>query len=303
MGKEMGNVIFLPGNATDSKARKDRERRGKHTTLPALKPKRSTISLLTSPITLSTATNHHAATEATITTSRLTSPVVGEFKGWFSNLFSWKGNHPSPGTGVIYSPDGLEKTRREVGLLLEKLGIVVEGSGFSSFPEGVVRAEDDLMAAMALRCKVDEANTEGAPMVLKPVRFRVEFSAASSSRVLTFAPPSSHKHHSAPLSPNPNTNNLPSASLGTLLAAPLDPPLKTRASVLMNRTASSSAAFPPGCQSAIVLIHEKGSASTFKNVWKRLKETYTNGASAGYPTLSPAMGMTPFMEQPQRFAI
>ncbi|KAF7344601.1 Protein kinase domain-containing protein [Mycena sanguinolenta] len=301
MGNETGNVVFPSGNGTGSKAKKDRERRGKHTTLPALKPKRSTISLLTSPIALSTTTNQHTPTEAAITSSRLTSPVVGEFKGWFSNLFSWKGNHPSPGTGVIYSPDGLEKTRREVGLLLEKLGIVVEGSGFSSFPEAA-RAEDDLVAAMALRCKVEEA-IEGAQIVLKPVRFRVEFSAAPSSRVLTFAPPPSHKHHSAPLSPNPNTNNLPSASLGALLAAPLDPPLKTRASVLMNRTASSGAAFPPGCQSAIVLIHEKGSASTFKNVWKRLKETYVNGVSAGYPTLSPAMGTTPFMEQPQRFAL
>jgi hypothetical protein len=161
--------------------------------------------------------------------------------------------------------------------------------------------EDDLMASLALRCKVEEGSTEGAQMVLKPVRFRVEFSAAPS-RVLTYPPPPpSHKHHSAPLSPNSNTNNLPSAALGALLAAPLDPPLKTRASVLMNRTALSSAAFPPGCQSAIVLMHEKGSASTFKNVWKRLKETY--GASAGYPTLSPAMGATPFMEQPQRFAI
>ncbi|KAJ6488019.1 Pkinase-domain-containing protein [Mycena sanguinolenta] len=301
MGQETGNVVFLPGNGTDSKAKKERERRGKHATLLALKPKRSTISLLTSPIALSTTTNHHAPTEAAITSSRLTSPVVGEFKGWFSNLFSWRGNHPSPGTGVIYSPDGLEKTRREVGLMLEKLGIVVEGSGFSSFPEGTARAEDDLVVAMALRCKVAEA-TESAQMVLKPVRFRIEFSAAPSSRVLTFAPPPSHKHHSVPLSPNPNTNNLPSASLGALLAAPLDPPLKTRASVLMNRTASG-AAFPPGCQSAIVLIHEKGSTSTFKNVWKRLKETYVNGVSAGYPTLSPAMGTTPFMEQPQRFAL
>ncbi|KAJ7359245.1 hypothetical protein DFH08DRAFT_1074775 [Mycena albidolilacea] len=228
-------------------AKKDWERKGKHSTLPALKPKRSTISLLASPITFATATNHHAATEATMTTSRLTSPVVGEFKGWFSNLF--------------------KKTRREVGLLLEKLGIVIEESGFSAFPEGT-KVEDDLMASLALRCKVKEGSTEDAQMVLKPVRFRVEFSAAPS-RVLTYPPPPSHKHHSAPLSPNSNTNNLPSAALGALLAALLDPPLKTRASVLVNRTASSSAAFPPGCQSAIVLMHEKGSASTFKNVWKR----------------------------------
>ncbi|KAF7360372.1 Protein kinase domain-containing protein [Mycena venus] len=292
IGKEMGNVVFLPGHAGDLKAKKDRERKGKHTTLPALKPKRSTISLLASPITLTTTTNHHGATTTEAPCHRFPLNVA---------CGCWKGNHhPSPGTGVIYSPDGLEKTRREVGLLLERLGIVVEGSGFSSFHE----VDEDITVAMALRCKVEEASTDGAQMVLKPVRFRIEFSAAPSSRVLTYAPaPPSHKHHSAPLSPNPNTNNLPSASLGAQLAAPLDPPLKNRASVLMNRTASSSAAFPPGCQVAIVLMHEKGSASTFKNVWKRLKETYANGASAGYPTLSPAMRATPFMEQPQRFAL
>ncbi|KAJ7754441.1 hypothetical protein B0H16DRAFT_1316504 [Mycena metata] len=277
IGKEMGNVVFLPENAADSKAKKDKERKGKHTTLPALKPKRSTISLLASPIILSSATNHHTAdANANPATSRITSPVVGEFKGWFSNLFSWKGNHPSPGTGVIYSPDGLEKTRREVGLLFERLGIVVEGSGFS-FAEGMGSAEDDFTAGMALRCKVEEASAEGGQMVLKPVKFRVEFSAAPAARVLT---------------------------LNALLAAPLDPPLKNRASVLMNRTTSGGSAFPPGCQAAIVLVHEKGSASTFKGVWKKLKEAYAVGAGGYvYPTMSPAMGTTPFMEQPQRFAI
>ncbi|KAJ7666234.1 hypothetical protein DFH06DRAFT_1470402 [Mycena polygramma] len=290
MGKEMGNVVFLPENA-DSKAKKDKERKGKHTTLPPLRPKRSTISLLASPIVLSSVMNHHPPSETTTTGSRLTSPVVGEFKGWFSNLFSWKGSHP-PGTGVIYSPDGLEKTRREVGLLIERLGIVVEGSGFS-FPEGAGNAEDDFTAATALRCKVEEASSEGTAMVLKPVKFRIEFSAAPS-----------HRNHFAQLSPNPNAGNLPSASLNALLAAPLDPPLKNRASVLVNRTASANTAFPPGCQSAIVLVHEKGSASTFKNVWKKLKEVYASGAGAGYPILSPAMGATPFIEQqPQRFAL
>ncbi|KAJ7108477.1 hypothetical protein C8R44DRAFT_802777 [Mycena epipterygia] len=297
----MGNVVFLSDNTADSKGRKDKERKGKHTTLPPLKPKRSTISLLASPITLSTATNNHPITDHNATTSRLTSP--SEFKGWFSNLFSWKGlnsHHPSPGTGVVYSPDGLEKTRREVGLLFERLGIVVEGSGFS-FAEGTGSAEDDFTAGMTLRCKVEEANTDGGLMPLKPVRFRVEFSAAPSAQVLTY-PSANHKHYSAPFSPNLNAS-LPSPSLNTPLASPLDVPLKNRGSVLMNRTASSSSAFPPGCLSAIVLVHEKGSASTFKNVWKKLKETYGGDATAAYPSLSPAMAGTPFMEQPQRFAL
>ncbi|KAJ7686665.1 hypothetical protein B0H17DRAFT_1071469 [Mycena rosella] len=288
MGKEMGNVVFFSDNAP---GKKDKERKGKHTTL---RPKRSTISLLASPITLSTATNNHPITDAT--TSRLTSPAVGEFKGWFSNLFSWKGHSHHAGTGVIYSPDGLEKTRREVGLLFERLGIVVEGCGFS-FAEGTGNGEDDFTAGMALRCRVEELSMDGGQMALKPVKFRVEFSAAPSTHVLSFAPPS-HKHHSAPLSPNPGANP-PSPCL----ASPFDVLPKNRASVSANRTASSSSAFPPGCLSAIVLVHEKGSASTFKNVWKRLKETYGSGATAAYPSLSPAMGATPFMEQPQRFAL
>ncbi|KAJ7634797.1 Pkinase-domain-containing protein [Roridomyces roridus] len=290
VGREMGNVVFLP------EAKREKERKGKHTTLPPLKPKRSTISLLASPITTA---NNHLVPDPNATTSRLTSPVVGEFKGWFSNLFNWKSNgsnQPSPGTGVIYSPDGLEKTRREVGLLCERLGIVVEGSGFS-FAESALSPDDD---GMALRCKVEENSVDGAPMVLKPVRFRVEFSAAPCAQVSTYqdAPPN-HKHHSTP-------HNYPSSSLNALLAAPLDGPLKNRASSLMNRNISASSAFPPGCLSAIVMVHEKGSASTFKNVWKRLKETYAsgNGASHGYPSMSPAVGfVTPYMEQPQRFAL
>ncbi|KAJ6470047.1 hypothetical protein C8R47DRAFT_1200540 [Mycena vitilis] len=296
MGKETGNVMFLPENA-DSRATKDKERKGKrefssflpHTTLPPLRPKRSTISLLASPIVLSSVINHHPPSEATTTGSRLTSPVVGE---WVVLQPLQLEGIASPGSRRA-GKDGREKTRREVGLLVERLGIVVEGSGFS-FPEGAGNAEDDFTTATALRCKVEEASSEGTPMVLKPVKFRIEFSAAPS-----------HKNHVAQLSPNPNAVNLPSASLNALLAAPLDPPLKNRASVLVNRTAAgNNTSFPPGCQSGIVSVHEKGSASTFKNVWKKLKEVYASGVGAGYPILSPAMGATPFIEQqPQRFAL
>ncbi|KAJ7211328.1 hypothetical protein GGX14DRAFT_449900 [Mycena pura] len=298
MEQEMGNVIFLPKNGPDTKERHEKERKGK--LLPPLQPKRSAIPVATSPIALSTATNNPTFTKAGVTTSRLTSPVVGEFKGWFSNLFNWKGQ---PGTGVVYSSDGFEKTRREVGLLLEKLGILVEGCGFS-FAEGTKRAGDDFSTGMVLRCKVEETSADGAYTGVKPVRFRVEFSAAPTARALTYAPPS-HRHHSAPLSPNLNTGNLPSKL--NALATPFDMPLKQRANVQMGRPSATGlgavAAFPPGCQTAIVLVHEKGSATTFKNVWKKLKETYGTDAGCAYPMLSPAIGTTPFMEQAQRFAL
>ncbi|KAJ7269945.1 CAMK/CAMKL/GIN4 protein kinase, partial [Mycena rebaudengoi] len=179
-GTGMGNVVYLSDNTAAPRRKKEKERKIKYSTfdLPPLKPKRSTLSLLASPIVLSTAVNAQPTTEFNGTASRLTSPVVGEFKGWFSNLFSWKGHsshHPTPGTGVIYSPDGLEKTRREVGLLFERLGIAVEGSGFT-FAEGSYNGDDDFGTGLTLRCKVDEATVDGAHMVLKPVRFRVEFS-------------------------------------------------------------------------------------------------------------------------------
>ncbi|KAJ7064857.1 kinase-like domain-containing protein [Mycena amicta] len=277
--KEIGSVIFLPEEA---KGRKENQRKGKreqlklfcHMTMPPLKSKRSTLSILTSPVVLNNASNDSPG-------SRLTSPVVGEFKGWFSNLFNWKGTTPgqqTPGTGVIYSADGLDKTRRDVGLLFEKLGVTVEGSGFT-FAEGSDRGEDDFAMGMSLRCRVEEASSDG--MAVKPVRFRVQFSLTPSMRLPT------------PLSPNPNADNLPSTSLNALLAAPLDIPLKQRANVLANRT---------GGQTAILLIHEKGSTSTFRNAWRRLKERYDDVSSA-YPILSPSIGATPFVEQQQRFAL
>ncbi|CAK5274766.1 unnamed protein product [Mycena citricolor] len=281
LDNEGRNVVFQEN--MDPKWRKDKERRAKHSTLPALKQKRSTLSLLTSPLSLSTAGNIAPAIDSGVSASRLASPVVGEFKGWFSNLFSWRGSSQlTPGTGVIYSPDGLEKTRREVGLLLERLGVIVEGSGFSYVED--IYVDEDL--ALVLRCKVEEMSDAGV-VPLKPVKFRVEFSAAPNC--------SATKHQSVPSGHlvSPNLNGVLNASTST----------KARGTMLTNRTVSSSAAFPPGCNSAIVLLHEKGSATTFKNVWKRLKESYSPDEISPVPMLSPVLGTTPFMEQPQRFAL
>lgn len=53
--------------------------------------------------------------------------VVGEFKGWFSNLFNWKAQQYT-----LYSVDNCHATRQEALRLLEKFGVVMvvdEGAG------------------------------------------------------------------------------------------------------------------------------------------------------------------------------
>ncbi|KAJ7269940.1 hypothetical protein C8J57DRAFT_1716926 [Mycena rebaudengoi] len=107
----------------------------------------------------------------------------------------------------------------------------------TSFGHGSYNGDDDFGTGLTLRCKVDEATV---------VQGRVLQRSCDEPGI------------SAP--------NLPSPSLNTVLASPLDVPVKNRTNTLMAR---ANSAFPPGCLSAIVLIHEKGSVSTFKNVWKK----------------------------------
>lgn len=273
---------------------------------PSLNPKRSTLSVLGSPVVLSgpSQPNHfhptHGTSTGNTTNRRLTSPVVGEFKGWFSNLFNWKHNS---GTGVLYSPDDVTKTRGEVGRLLQGLGVIVQGWGFSS-GAGVGIEGGKGVGEEVLRCRVEGAGVDALTgLDLKPVRFRIEFSAASNN---TGANPSSNLL--ATPTPLPNANFVGSPKPSSIP--------RGRASTLMNNRSPNASsypspnlgaiAFPPGCTSAIVMVQEKGSASTFRAVWRKLKEVYGDehgSEGAGYPCLSPAMGSTPLMEHAQRFAV
>ncbi|KAF7983429.1 hypothetical protein HWV62_21679 [Athelia sp. TMB] len=79
------------------------------------------------------------------------SPAVGEFKGWFANLFNWKAQ-----TCVLCSSTGAPATRAEVTRLLERRGVVV------ALEDGSV-----------LRCRVDDGAEN-----LKSTRFRVELHAS-----------------------------------------------------------------------------------------------------------------------------
>ncbi|KAA1472090.1 Pkinase-domain-containing protein [Dentipellis sp. KUC8613] len=85
--------------------------------------------------------------------SLLGSPAVGEFKGWFSNLFNWKTQ-----TYALHSLDGAGATRAEACRLLSHFGVSVH-------------QEDGV-----LRCRVDDGyDPHTGALVLKHVRFRIEF--------------------------------------------------------------------------------------------------------------------------------
>jgi hypothetical protein len=116
-----------------------------------LNTKRSTLSSLTSP-TLSSP-------------PALLSPVVGEFKGWFSNLFNWKTQ-----SYVLYSHDDVSPTRDEAIRLLEQLGVTVASEEADGIP--------------VLRCRVDEGLDIATGLaVQKRTTFRVEFLLQPSTAV------------------------------------------------------------------------------------------------------------------------
>lgn len=214
----------------------------------------------------------------------LTSPVVGEFKGWFSNLFNWK--NASAQGGVLYSNDDIFQTRTDVGRILENLGIILTYSSTDYQPSDQVDV---------IFCRVDQPITDPASGIqLKSVRFRLEFRAAPGPS------DGGGEEHSYPsiASQTQNASSLvtPSIASGS----------RPRTSLLMGRSNTqqghiisplplSKWDFPPGCLCAIALVHEKGSMSTFRAVWRRLKQEYGD-ASTAYPCFSPAFPNTPYTE-------
>jgi hypothetical protein len=78
----------------------------------------------------------------------LFSPVVGEFRGWFSNLFNWK----TP-TYILHSHNNCSATRDETARLLVQFGVSVvleDGQGW-----GVLRCKVDDMAGQSAHIIID----------------------------------------------------------------------------------------------------------------------------------------------------
>ncbi|KAK0203514.1 Pkinase-domain-containing protein [Desarmillaria ectypa] len=285
VGREVGNVV-ADGDIIPNKGMKERKTRPPPLELPSLNKKRSTLSILPSPVALS------PPLSSVHTHSRLlTSPVVGEFKGWFSNLFSWKhqGAHSQSSSWILYSTDDSAKTCDGVKRALEGMGVVVDSPGSTVLPGSSGTSEPTF-----LRCRLDESNC-GELANMKPVRFKVWFS------------PSSTPNLAVPNSPlmSPTSN---------LLSAPPPPVVlaRGRASVFVNKSPQvlpltipnpcTSSSASRACVSMISLIQERGSATTFRAIWRRLKDVYSEGSIAA-DCFSPVMVSTPVVEGSPTLAV
>ncbi|GAW03545.1 CAMK CAMKL GIN4 protein kinase [Lentinula edodes] len=179
--------------ANDGKGKRDKDKKPRPPPLEftPLNHKRSTTSALGSPIALSP-----PAINSTSTKAGLGSPVVGEFKGWLSSLFSWS-----------------------VKFRIELTSIGDEGDS-GTFPSSPVT-------------------------------------------------PLSNGHH---LFPSAGASGVRGRS-STLGGGLKSPHLPSSPLLSPNYFAGSVHGF----LSALIVIQEKGSASTFKAIWKKLKDVYDDG--------------------------
>ncbi|KAJ3767949.1 kinase-like domain-containing protein [Lentinula raphanica] len=237
----------------DGKGKKDKKNRPPPLEIqpPTLNHKRSTISALGSPIALSPPTMNSTSTK-----TGLSSPVVGEFKGWLSGLFSWSGKNASA-NHILYSTADVTKTRRNLVHLLASFGVLVDAS------------ESDADDNLPLRCKVEELPSDAlAHLGMKPVKFRIELVSICEEGGSGITLGGGSKSPHLPLSP--------------LLSPNL------------------AAGFVHGFASAMIVIQEKGSTSTFKAIWKKLKDVYDDGCGETiHSTFSPVMTSTPVVEPPR----
>ncbi|KAI0676553.1 kinase-like domain-containing protein [Trametes maxima] len=149
LGKEMGNMVLLQESSNGQQMRKEKRARPPPLDFSAPPPpqKRATFSVGSPHISSPPTTGM--------------SPAVGEFKGWFSNLFHWRVQ-----SYLLYSLLDLATTRTETTMLLEHFGATVameENGGWS-----------------VLRCRIDDSH-DGNALVQKQVRFRVEFTSCSAN--------------------------------------------------------------------------------------------------------------------------
>lgn len=278
--------------------------------IPARRP---TFSALGSPTIISSPV---ASNTSGSPTRLLTSPVVGEFKGWFSSLFSWKNSGSAGGqSNMIYSPDGLSKTCVDVARLLETFGVIV------TFEKSSDSQSDD---TARLKCRIEELSVDPqANISLKPVRFRVEFTPIQQARPLIrppvwspplspisdntcfFLPPIDEdaiingSKNQAPLHSAPNPGLTPRVRMSMLPAvmrAPSSGQNTPMPSPCLNELHMSPGAcpigndndhspdFPCGALCSILLVYEKGSTSSFKTIWQKIKDVY-----CGSPTKMPAL--------------
>ncbi|GLB42257.1 putative serine/Threonine protein kinases, catalytic domain [Lyophyllum shimeji] len=302
MSRAMGNVTNVREGSSGQvvKGTKEKDKKFRPPTLDFRnlnQQRRSTVlgspMSITSPILSPTSTGR-----------LMTSPVVGEFKGWFSNLFSWK-NHATTQSGILYSADDVFRTRADVGRILEGMGVVVEGGGFD-------RGMGPIDCTAPLKCRVDDPSGTRTAFSLKPMRFRIEFLVAPTQDTNAFIaiPGQTHSYNLDLLkAPAPGHQSMHFAGSAGVTGSTAIP--RSRNGILMNgkshttptmSSPSPDCEFPPGSVCAIFMAYEKGSVSSFRVIWRRLKDAYGAGSAASaYPTFSPAMAGTPMAEYPESY--
>ncbi|KAL6300403.1 kinase-like domain-containing protein [Sparassis latifolia] len=182
MAKEMGNMLFINEPGAVGKEHKKEARKSRPATMdlqgPPVLQKRATLSVIGSP-------RPPSPPNAAVLVN---SPVVGEFKGWFSNLFHWKVQ-----SYLLYSTNDVVATRSETTRLLAQLGVMTvleEYAGWS-----------------VLKCRLDEPG-DGAQ---KQMRFRVEFSGAPGTQAYS-QPGTTPRLSQIPPSPRTSTYAMPRVS-------------------------------------------------------------------------------------------
>ncbi|KIJ59399.1 hypothetical protein HYDPIDRAFT_100793 [Hydnomerulius pinastri MD-312] len=171
VGRELRNslhgVEFLK---RDNMKEKERNSKAPDLHPAALSPRRSGMS---SP--------HQLSSPAM--PSILSSPV-GEFKGWFSNLFNWKAH-----TYVLCSTNHLTATRTETIRILEQFGVSL----------GIEETDGQ----GTLRCRMNDlVDSNNGALIQKHVRFRVEFSSNSPQARGLLSPPLGAGASASPVSPS-----------------------------------------------------------------------------------------------------
>jgi hypothetical protein len=215
--------------------------------------------------------------------SILSSPV-GEFKGWFSNLFNWRAH-----TYVLCSTNNLAATRTETIRILEQLGVTIALEDPDSMhPHGGG-------TAAVLRCRTNEVVDEATGAVVqKHVRFRVEFSVGST-QVGGFVAPTVAPGSSA----SAGASTSVSAGVGTQIVGASTSPTGLSSSLMSPRHALGKQAMAVGYACAIVVVQEKGSLSTFRAVCRWLREEWTLDALRSPPAGPGGQGI--FLEQQQQY--
>ncbi|KAL0960027.1 hypothetical protein HGRIS_011675 [Hohenbuehelia grisea] len=235
----------------------------------------------------------------------VSSPVVGEFKGWFSNLFHWKG-HATPvqagitgspidyfgihggkgggltlsnGGSVLYAHADVAKTRVDVLRILSGLGAIVEVDSVEH-AHAHARASPQPFAygsansgVTTLKCRVGDSQPG-----MKSMRFRVELSAVSPY----LHSPHPQLHNSDERRTPPPLLSPESAMSPLLQSAPPSQSRPRSGSTPSDSSSSGSSEDAADssyfdltsvqCRTAIVLVQEKGSTTTFKTIWRVMRD-------------------------------